>query len=76
MCCRDHMRIYEDLARLLTSPLAFMCEVKLRTSTGIAVDKILAPFGGPRVLYDQSAFRIPRMDTDLTIAFLCKHTQQ
>ncbi|PHJ17345.1 sec23 sec24 trunk domain-containing protein [Cystoisospora suis] len=73
---RDHTRIYEDLSRLLTSPLAFMCEVKLRTSTGIAVDKILAPFGGPRVLYDQSAFRIPRLDADLTIAFLCKHTQQ
>ncbi|CBZ54213.1 putative sec23/Sec24 helical domain-containing protein [Neospora caninum Liverpool] len=73
---RDYRRIYEDLHRLLTSPLAFMCEAKLRTSTGVAVDKILAPFGGPRVLYDQTAFRIPRMDADLTVAFLCKHTQQ
>ncbi|KFG60910.1 Sec23/Sec24 trunk domain-containing protein [Toxoplasma gondii RUB] len=73
---RDYMRIYEDLHRLLTSPLAFMCEAKLRTSTGVAVDKILAPFGGPRVLYDQTAFRIPRMDADMTIAFLCKHVQQ
>ncbi|PFH35123.1 Sec23/Sec24 trunk domain-containing protein [Besnoitia besnoiti] len=73
---RDYHRIYEDIHRLLTSPLAFMCEAKLRTSSGIAIDKVLAPFGGPRVFYDQTAFRIPRMDADLTVAFLCKHVQQ
>ncbi|KAH8740745.1 component of COPII coatamer [Cryptosporidium ryanae] len=73
-------RIYNDVYQTLYSiffihNIAYDCTFKLRCSKGIAVSKIYAPWtaGGPTP--DLTAFQIPKIDSNTSIAFLLRHEE-
>lgn len=68
----DGEQLHYDISRSVVRNSAFGCSLKIRSSRGLAVEGMIAPFDA-KTLHDQSIFEVSRLSADSTIVFNFKH---